>query len=478
MSATHRVPHVVVLGAGPAGLGAACQLRKRGRARVTVVEQHDAVGGNAGSFTAWGQRLDYGSHRLHPACDPEILDDIGRLLGPDLLNRPRHGRIRLRNRWLHFPLKPADILRRADRRFAMGTLRDMAVRRRETDADREASFASVLRANLGPTICDNFYFPYARKIWGVEPTELSAIQARRRVSAGSFGKLLRKVFAQVPGLRRSGTGRFYYPRHGFGQISDAYADAARRAGAEFLFGRRVVGLTPQAHGDAYAVHMADATGNRTSIAADHVWSTLPISLLARMHDPVPDARVLEAAAAIAYRAMILVYLRLPVDRFTEYDAHYFPDEAVTITRLSEPKNYAAASEPAGQTVLCAELPCTVDDERWRMSDAELAALVGEDLGRAGIPLPVSPTGALTRRLGHAYPIYLRGYEEHFAALDAWVSDRPRMLTFGRQGLFAHDNTHHALAMAYAAVDCFENGEFDDRRWARYRDAFTAHVVED
>ena len=47
----------------------------------------------------------------------------------------------------------------------------------------EESFASVLAENLGPTICEHFYFPYARKIWGVGPDRLSAIQARRRVSA-------------------------------------------------------------------------------------------------------------------------------------------------------------------------------------------------------------------------------------------------------------------------------------------------------
>ena len=41
------------------------------------------------------------------------------------------------------------------------------------------------------------------------------------------------------------------------------------------------------------------------------------------------------------------YVEVPVDRFTEYDAHYFPDETVRITRLSEPKNYAALGEPRG-----------------------------------------------------------------------------------------------------------------------------------
>ncbi|MEJ7712626.1 MAG: FAD/NAD(P)-binding protein [Pyrinomonadaceae bacterium] len=53
------------------------------------------VGGNAGSFELSGLMVDYGSHRLHPACQPQIRDDIRDLLREDLLDRPRHGRIRL-----------------------------------------------------------------------------------------------------------------------------------------------------------------------------------------------------------------------------------------------------------------------------------------------------------------------------------------------------------------------------------------------
>jgi hypothetical protein len=59
-----------------------------------------------------------------------------------------------------------------------------------------------------------------------------------------------------------------------------------------------------------------------------------------------------------------------------------------------------------------------------------------------------------------------------------VSGLPALLSYGRQGLFAHDNTHHALAMAYAAVDCLEGASFDDWKWARYRREFETHVVED
>jgi protoporphyrinogen oxidase len=473
-----ELPQVVILGGGPAGVGAAYRLRVSGRARVTVLERGERVGGVAGSFQLNGQWVDFGSHRLHPECAPTILEDIRSLIGDDLLDRPRHGRIRLRGRWVHFPLQPLDLLRHLEPSFLAGAARDALVRiarRPPADAD---SFAEALRARLGPTICEDFYFPYARKIWGLEPEEMAAEQAQRRVAANSPAKLVRKVLAQVPGVRVPGAGRFYYPRKGYGQITEAYAAAATDAGAELLLGWAVTQLhAPPAPGHSWSV-VAERDGERRELTADHVWSTIPLTLLARMTRPAPPDTVLSAASALDYRAILLVYLELPVHRFTEYDAHYFPGGDVSITRLTEPKNYAAMSEPAGRTVLCAELPCSPGDAHWDASDEELGRLIVEDMRRAGLPLDSPPTGVHVRRLRHAYPIYTRGYAAPFRALDEWAAQLPRLLTLGRQGLFAHDNTHHALAMAYAAVDCLTPDGFDAAKWGDYRREFEKHVVVD
>ena len=467
---------VAILGGGPAGVGAAWRLRHEGKADVSVIERGTAVGGNAGSFEHAGHRLDYGSHRLHPACAPEILADIRSFLGGSLLDRPRHGRIRLLGKWVHFPLKPADLLLHLDKRFAAGSLRDLAAKALpRKSAPGEESFASVLEASLGRTICRHFYFPYAVKIWGRDPAELSAIQARKRVSAGSFGKLARKVLASVPGMKPPGAGRFFYPERGYGAIGEAYAARASELGAEILLGWTAASV--ERDGGRWRVR-ATGEGEERAIEADHVWSTIPIPVLARMLRPAAPADVLAAADAIRYRAMLLVYLEVGVDRFTEYDAHYFPGPDVAITRMSEPKNYAARAEPRGRTVLCAELPCEVGDRNWRADDAELGSIVERDLAASGIPLPAAPIAVFARRLPQAYPIYPTGYERAFEPLDRWVGARGNLLTYGRQGLFAHDNTHHALAMAYAAVDCLADGVFDRVKWRAHREVFATHVVED
>jgi protoporphyrinogen oxidase len=476
MSAPCRV---VILGAGPSGVGAAQRLAKGRKAAVTVVERAERVGGLAGSFELDGLHVDFGSHRLHPACAPEILADIRALLGDDLLDRPRHGRIHLRGRWIHFPLKPLDLMLRLPPAFALGAAADFARKLwpgRPGDPGSE-SFASVLLGGLGKTICRDFYFPYARKIWGRAPEELSAIQARRRVKAGSPAKLAMKVLSAVPGLKPRGFGRFFYPRGGYGRISQGYYESARSLGAEFLFGASMEAVHLLPRGGCRVECRIGGEGH--SLEADHVWSTIPITLLARSIRPEAPAEVLAATQRIRYRSMILIYLVLAQERFTEYDAHYFPEAEVPITRMSEPRNYSLAEEPRDRTVLCAELPCAAGDEYWSRSDEELGRMVQEALARLAIPIRSAVRQVVTRRLPQAYPIYEHGYEQHFERIDRWLDGLPNVLTLGRQGLFAHDNTHHTLAMAYAAAECLDgDGAFDRARWAEHRRAFETHVVED
>ncbi len=468
---------IAILGAGPAGVGAAWQLAKRGKADVTVLEQRGDVGGNAGSFELAGLRVDYGSHRLHPQCDPKILNDLRELIGDDLLDRPRHGRIRLQGRWIHFPLKPQDLVLRLPASFGAGVAFDAACKfiPKRTNGNGTETFTSILEKGLGPTICRDFYFPYARKIWGMSPEELSATQARRRVSAGSLGKMARKILSIVPGFKTPGAGRFFYPRKGYGQISEAIAAAARASGAEIKLNSSVRKIEL---GEKHRVEF-EREGKTESIEVDHVWSTIPITALVKAVTPTAPAEVAEAGNQISYRAMVLIYLVLETDQWTEFDAHYFPEADIKLTRLSEPKNYSAGIEPRGKTVLCGELPCSVNDDVWNATDEDLKDLVLESIERCGLPVNAAVSKVFTKRLAYAYPIYQNGYEQYFELQDKWASGMDRVLTFGRQGLFAHDNTHHALAMAYGAVDCLsDEGEFDKVRWNEYRTEFAKHVVED
>jgi protoporphyrinogen oxidase len=460
---------LIVLGAGPAGLGAAYKAAGNGH-KVVVLEKADRVGGAAGSFEVGGQRVDVGSHRLHPSVDPEILNELRSLLGADLQMRVRNGRMRIAGRWVRFPLKVGDALRNLPSGLTARLARDVALApTRKPHAD---SYEEVLRAKLGPALCESFYFPFARKVWGLEPSEISGEQARKRVSADSLLAVAARAIRGSKEGGSEGAGHFLYPRRGYGQISEALAGAAAARGAEIHLGSTVS-----------RVRLDDSLVNvETEAGESHegrmLFSSVPVTGLVRLASPEPPSEVVDAASHLTFRSMLLVYLVVERARYTEFDAHYFPEEWTPVTRVSEPKNYRNGDDPQDKTVLCAEIPCTRGDELWESSEVELGDMARAALIGAGLPNP-DPVDIVVRRLPFAYPVYDLDYKGRFDVVDAWAGARPRLITFGRQGLFVHDNAHHALAMAWAAAECLrEDGSFDASKWRAARERFATHVVED
>ncbi len=449
--------HLVVLGGGPAGLAAAWLTARQGHT-VELVERSPTLGGMAASFDVAGVRVDHGSHRLHPSAPPEILAELGRLLGDDLQTRARHGRLRFDEQWLAFPLAAPDLVRHLPPRLAAQLARDALTAPRRHAADD--SFGAVVTAGLGPTVANRFYLPYARKLFGVPVDELDGELARRRVSSRSAASVVRRILA-----RRGAAGRtFLYPRRGFGQIPEALADAASAAGVALRTDVTVtsVALDP----DGIRLRLDDGS----CIEGDRLWSTIPTGALARLGGG--------PSAALTHRAMALVYLALDRPRYTGFDAHYLPDPGQPVSRLSEPKNYRDGADPDNRTVLCAEVPCDVGDDLWRAPDDALGAVVSGALAREGLPT-VDPIEVVVRRLPTVYPLYRRGWAAQQDALEAWAASHERLLVLGRQALFAHDNTHHALAMAWEAARCLlADGSFDRARWDAARDEFRSHVVVD
>jgi len=271
-------------------------------------------------------------------------------------------------------------------------------------------------------------------------------------------------------------GIFYYPRYGFGQISKALHDAAVDAGATVHLGMTVKEISLQDGNKSVVISDGTLT---EKIPTNQVYSTIPITLLAGLVDTPVPAEVMRASESLRFRSMVLVYLLLNQDRFTGYDAHYFPGEDIPFTRISETKNYSDRQEPAGRTSLCAEIPCFGDSAVWSMSDERLAELVSEGLAQAGLPVRSDILEVQVRRIPFAYPLFGVGYETQFDKIDAWVSQLDGILSFGRQGLYAHDNTHHAIFMAQAAVQCLrDDGTIDVEAWRGQRKIFESHVVED
>ena len=99
-----------VLGGGPAGLTAGYVLARDERP-VVVFEAETQVGGLARTVVRDGYRFDLGGHRFFTKS-AEVQTLWEQVLGDELLVRARLSRIFWRGRFIDYPLRLADVVRK------------------------------------------------------------------------------------------------------------------------------------------------------------------------------------------------------------------------------------------------------------------------------------------------------------------------------------------------------------------------------
>ena len=453
-----------IVGSGPAGLMAAWRALELGH-DVEVFEGAPSIGGMSGSFEINGLRVDYGSHRLHPSTPPHLLQRISDLLGNDLQTRERNGRIRLYDRWVSFPLRTTNMIRHLPLTFSLHSGLDII--RRPFEKRSDLTFEDEVTSRLGKTVASEFYAPYAEKLWGISAGQLDGEQARRRVSASSPLAIIKRLVKSSTPAGRT----FLYPRKGYGQIVEAIANAVTDGGGTIHLDSPVTGIKSESN-------ICQILIGEKSQTVEHVWATAPLTKLTEIIQPKPDKSVLSAASSLRVRGMVLAYLVLDQEQYTQYDAHYLPSQETRIARLSEPKNYRNGDDPGDFTILCAEIPCWVNDDVWGSSDEKIGEIVIADIEKLGLPKP-RYVETHTKRLPSVYPVFERDTMNDRETLLTWGESLGRVVPFGRQGFLVPDNLHHTLGMGWDLAESIGGqGEVDRVQWQSSINSFKKHIVED
>src|SRR4051795_8365014 len=222
---TQRAP-VAVLGGGPAGLTAGYLLAKQG-VPVIVFEAEDQVGGLAKTVVRDGYRFDLGGHRFFTKA-PEVERLWHEVLGDEMLLRDRLSRIYWNGRFLDYPLRPADVVRKLG---PVELTRALASYAAATTRPRgsEETLEEWISNRFGRRLFELFFRSYTHKVWGVPASELRAEWGAQRIRGLSFGAAARDAFR---GRNGNGNGNgngdlhsllreFHYPRYGPGQMWEA-----------------------------------------------------------------------------------------------------------------------------------------------------------------------------------------------------------------------------------------------------------------
>ncbi|MBX9767104.1 MAG: FAD-dependent oxidoreductase, partial [Bdellovibrionales bacterium] len=277
--------NILVVGGGITGLTAAVQLSKNSNFSVTLVESGSNLGGMARGVWFNGGWADTGSHRIHPNYEPRAMRIIMELLGDSILTRPRNGLIRTGGRFCSYPPNGLEILtscggarKNLSAAFALGA----CYFRTAIAGNRERTFESYAIRELGSPLYRRFYEPYARKLWGVDPRNLSHEPAKSR-TARFRPKILMQRTVQKFGLKQKRP-TYLYPRGGFGQIVTRLSEQANLQGVRFLMKSEVRGVLSASDSDmiSSANIFERESGLSQTLSFDAIVWTAPLSAMSRL----------------------------------------------------------------------------------------------------------------------------------------------------------------------------------------------------
>jgi len=435
---------LTVLGGGPAGLATGFYARREGL-DVRLFEAADAVGGNARTLQLGPFRYDTGAHRFHDKNDA-VTADVKALLGDDLRRIDAPNQICWRGRRIDFPLAPFDLLRELPLSLlAQISWEQLSIPRVSEDADH---FEEMALRSYGPTLAQLFLLNYTEKLWGADATELSPRVAGDRLEGLDLATFLLEAFGGTTEKARHLDGSFYYPKHGYGQIAEATADALGRE--HIRTGARITRL---AH-DGTRVRRV-TINNAEPVGVSTVVSTLPLTLVLRLLDPPPPDEIQALARSMRFRHLRLVVLGLDRPRLTPNASLYFPDRSVPFTRLYEPKNRSPDMAPDDQTVVVLERPCHPGSDGWEQSEEPLRETAVNLLAEQNL---IDGSSDVVTTAHHAvpfaYPILEVGAEDKAERLTSYLERFDNLHLLGRSATFTYTHVHNLYAQARALAERF------------------------
>lgn len=465
---------IIILGGGITGLTAAWELSKHSKLPILLIEKNADAGGLAGSLQRKDLKFDFGSHRIHKEYDPEVFRIIKDLLGDELLKRPRRGQIRIQGKFLDYPPAITQILTSFGLAGGLRLSRDFLLSRnylfflpgRAVALNRQTSFEDYATRAVGKSLYENFYKPYALKLWGVSPAELSFEPAVSRVKKFEVRAVWNEVKKKATGATAAYS--FYYPAKGFGQIVERIQERFIANGGEILFESSVESLELNKDSEIEAVRVRMASGESRRVRSKLFISTAPIDVLHRLVCSAQGSGEI-TNPGLSWRSLRILYLLTPDKIPSEHETYYFPEPDVIFGRVSEPAKYSPfLNRSTEKCALVIEIPCTFDDEIWNMDEQVIAARCISDLRKLKI-LSLESRGTtehFSHKIKNLYPVYELGWKENLDKVLRRFNLIKNLYFVGRPALFLHCNVDHCMAMALKLARFLSAGDVIREDWER------------
>lgn len=265
---------ILIIGAGPTGLGAAYRLKKLGYTNFVLVEAGDVPGGLASSFVDdKGFTWDVGGHVQFSHYD--YFDDaMDEALGKDgWLKHERESWVWIADRFVPYPFQ--NNLRYLPSEMIAKAVRGLATRPPRTPSPTQ-DFGSWVLQTFGEGLRDIFMAPYNFKVWAFPLERLWAGWVGERVAVVDLARALDNIFFEKDDLSWGPNNTFQFPKRG--GTGAVWRSIAKIVGSEH------VRLNARVRQIDWRSKVATLEGGET-MPYDRILSTVPLDVLATTLTP-------------------------------------------------------------------------------------------------------------------------------------------------------------------------------------------------
>ena len=324
--------NLLILGAGPTGLGAAYRLLRRGHPSWSIRERNTHVGGLAASFRdEAGFTWDVGGHVVfshYPEYD-RFFEDMTR---GQVFSHQRKSAVRIAGRFVPVYFQnnlhhlPPDLLEEC-----LAGLEQVARRGAPPDT---TNFLTWLRGYFGEAVSRLFMEPDNEKRWAWPLERLAANWMADRVSPVDLERVRENARLKRDEVSWGPNSTFKFPMHG--GTGSIYQAMVPRLGDRLELGREATAIDPEKRTVRFA--------GGGSESYDRLLSTLPIDRLLAMIEGVPEALVRRAGELLYCNSFIVgIGLRRPCP--SDRCWVYCPEPAAPFYRVTYFSNYSRYNVP-------------------------------------------------------------------------------------------------------------------------------------
>ncbi len=344
---------IIILGAGPCGLGAAYHLNKLGHTNWQLYERNSYPGGLSASFIdEQGFTWDVGGHVLFSHYE-YFNNAVTEAIGDAFYEHQRESWVRILQTWVPYPFQnnvrylPDDALCEC-----VEGLRNL------TGISAEAgNFREWMDMVFGKGIVKYFMEPYNRKVWAVPLDQMSKHWIAERVSVVDLARIERNITEQRDDLSWGPNSTFKFPRQGgTGKIFNGIANP--------LLNRIQLN---------HEMQSVDLNKKQISFTNDRIESydiminTSPLDLLVKTASGVPET-VQNAAEELVHNSGLIVGLGFEGKRDDSKCWMYFPESDCPFYRVTNFHNYSRFNVPDGDIGNFFSLMCETTYSAHRPQD--------------------------------------------------------------------------------------------------------------